>query len=224
MRGIVLLLAAGEGARLGAREPKALFDLDGEPLVCKALAAIADATLVDGVIVAAPSGYEKRFESLLPGTPKPVRVVCGGKTRQASAAAALAAVGDTDAVLVHDAARPLTPPALFDACLRELDRHEAVCPALPLTDTIKEIEGDLIVRTHERDKLVAVQTPQGFRTEVYRRAHTRAAEEHFVATDDAALVERLGVHVHVIPGDDRNVKVTTAHDAAIARAILAAGH
>jgi 2-C-methyl-D-erythritol 4-phosphate cytidylyltransferase len=205
---------------MGGTEPKAFAELDGAPLIRHAFSAIEGAELVDRVVVAAPDAYVRRIESLLPSTVKPVTVVAGGDSRQASAAAALACVGDADAILVHDAARPLAPSSLFDACLRELDECEAVCPALPLADTIKQTEGDHVTATLDRSHLVAAQTPQGFRSDVYRRAHEAAAADGFVGTDDASLAELIGVAVRIIPGDDRNMKVTTAHDVAVAHALL----
>jgi 2-C-methyl-D-erythritol 4-phosphate cytidylyltransferase len=219
---VVLLLAAGEGARLGAQQPKVLFDLDGAPLVRYAFEAIEDASLVDAIVVACPSGYEKRVEALIGATTKPVTIVVGGTTRQSSAAAALAAAPDAEAYLVHDAARPLAPASLFDACLRELDECDAVCPATPVKDTIKETSGAEIVRTVDRSLLVAAQTPQGFRADVYRKAHELAKADGFDGTDDASLIERLGVAVRIIPGDDRNIKVTTKHDADVAAMLLKA--
>ncbi|MEX2393238.1 MAG: 2-C-methyl-D-erythritol 4-phosphate cytidylyltransferase, partial [Actinomycetota bacterium] len=112
------------------------------------------------------------------------------------------------------------PASLFDACLRELDECDAVCPALPLKDTIKEIADAKIVRTVDRSTLVAAQTPQGFRAEVYRKAHEAALADGFDGTDDASLVERIGVTVRIIPGDDRNIKITTQHDADVASLLL----
>jgi 2-C-methyl-D-erythritol 4-phosphate cytidylyltransferase len=220
LRGIVLLLAAGEGVRLGASGPKALAELDGAPIVCRAFDAIEAAELVDGVVVAVPAGHERRFASLLPPRTTLVEVVSGAESRQRSAAAALAVAPDADAFLVHDAARPLAPPALFDAVLRELDTADAACPALPLADTVKLTSGDHIVETVDRSKLVLAQTPQGFRADVYRRAHERAAADGFEGTDDCAMVERLGIEVRIIPGDDRNMKITTQHDIAVAEALV----
>jgi 2-C-methyl-D-erythritol 4-phosphate cytidylyltransferase len=151
-----------------------------------------------------------------------VRIVVGGPTRQSSAAAALDAAGDADAFLVHDAARPLAPGALFDACLLELDGCDAVCPAVPVVDTIKETSDNVIVATVDRTKLVRAQTPQGFRADVYRKAHEAALADGFDGTDDAALVARIGVTVRIIGGDDRNIKITTQHDADVAALLLKA--
>lgn len=222
MRGVVLLLAAGRGTRLGSDQPKAFLELDGRTLLRRAAEAALDAELVDSVVVAAPDGSLARAVRELSSLAG-VEVVPGGATRQASARAALVAAPDSGAYLVHDAARALAPSQLFDACLRELDECEAVVPALPLSDTVKEVSSDRIVRTLDRSSLVGVQTPQAFHAVVYRRAHEGADRDGFVGTDDSALVERLGVAVRIIPGDDRNVKITTVHDVAVAEALLRVG-
>ncbi|MGH2760257.1 MAG: 2-C-methyl-D-erythritol 4-phosphate cytidylyltransferase [Actinomycetota bacterium] len=232
MRGVVLLLAAGEGVRLDNGTPKAFVELCGIPLLRRAADAAGRAELVDELVVAVPPGTEERAREVLSGLDKPFALVAGGATRQSSAAAALAAASaDAAAVAVHDAARALCPPALFDVCLRELDDCEAVCPAVPVSDTIKELAprrseaeapiGD-VVRTLDRRRLAAAQTPQVFRADVYRRAHEAAARDGVDATDDSALVERLGVRVRIVPGDVRNLKITTAHDLAIAEALVRA--
>lgn len=220
MRGVVLLLAAGEGVRLENGKPKAFVDLCGASILRRAADAAAAAELTDGLVVAVPAGLESTAEALLEGVKGAVTVVPGGATRQASAAAALAFAADAEAFAVHDAARALCPPSLFDVCLRELDDCEAVCPAVPVSDTIKELSRDEVVRTLDRTRLAAAQTPQAFRAEVYRAAHEAAARDGFTATDDAALVERVGTAVRIVPGDPGNTKITTAQDLLIAEALL----
>ncbi len=218
-----MLLAAGEGTRLGHGEAKALSMLGGLSLLQRAARTIDAAELVDAVVVAYPGRYDRervRDELTGVGAKKSYRFVPGGETRQASARTALDAAGDVDAVLVHDAARALAPASLFDAVLRELDACEAVIPVVPSKDTIKLVDGAEVAGTLDRARLGVVQTPQGFRTEVYRRAHEAAAKDGFVGTDDASLVERLGVRVRVVDGDDRNIKITTALDVAVAEALL----
>lgn len=212
-------MAAGEGVRLDNGTPKAFVELCGVPLVRRAAEGACAAELVDGLIVAVPADAEDRARSTLAGLSKPVTFVAGGATRQQSAAAALG-VTDAEAVAVHDAARALCPADLFDVCLRELDECEAVCPAVPLPDTIKELHNDEIIQTLDRTRLAAAQTPQVFRADLYRRAHEAAVRDGVEATDDAALVERLGVTVRIVPGDLRNMKITTAHDLAIADAMV----
>jgi 2-C-methyl-D-erythritol 4-phosphate cytidylyltransferase len=220
MRGVVLLLAAGGGVRLDNDTPKAFVELCGVPILRRAAQAASGADLVDALVVAVPAGLEARADEVLRELGKPVRVVAGGPTRQASAVAALVEAPEAEAVAVHDAARALCPSTLFDVCLRELDDCEAVCPAVPVADTIKELSEDEITRTLDRTRLAAAQTPQTFRAEVYRRAHEAAARDGVDATDDAALVERLGVTVRIVPGDLGNLKITTEQDLAIAEALL----
>ena len=224
MRGIVLLLAAGEGTRLGSAEPKAFLSVAGVPVIRRAFEAAMRADLVDGVVIAAPPGHERRVEALAPPDGgRTVVVVTGGASRQASAAAALdAAPADVDAFLVHDAARALAPSALFDAVLRELDVCEAVCPGRPVVDTIKQTSDGRIVGTLDRSSLVAVETPQGIRADVYRRALERAAADGFEGTDDVSLVERLGIAARVIESTRPNPKITHPTDVLVAEALLGA--
>jgi len=149
-------------------------------------------------------------------------VVTGGATRQDSVARALLALpADVDVVLVHDAARPLVPSELVSAVVAEVRRgHEAVIPALPVTDTIKQVDAqDDVVGTPDRSVLRAVQTPQGFDRSVLQAAH--AAADVDSATDDAALVERQGVSVRVILGHEEAFKVTRPIDLVLAEAVLA---
>jgi len=222
VRATVLLLAAGSGDRLLAGRPKGLVQLRGVPLVRLAAEAACSADGVDELVVTAPDGFVREVQDALGGLPKPFRVVEGGATRQASAAAALAHADSADAIVVHDAARALCPAEYFDRCLHELVRASAVCVATPVSDTIKDVRDAIVSTTVERSTLWAAQTPQAFRAEVYRRAHAAAKRDGVLATDDAALVERLGVRVRVIPGDPTNIKITTAADLRIAEALLGA--
>jgi len=230
-RTAALVPAAGRGERLGPGAPKALRELGGAPLLVHAVRALAAATAVDLVVVAAPAGSTAEVAALLAGEPAaprpaaPVRVVAGGETRQASVAAALAAVDDdVDVVLVHDAARPLAPSALADAVVAAVRAgHPAVVPGLPVVDTVKRVDGTgRVLATVPRADLRAVQTPQGFRADVLRRAHAAAAASPGApATDDAGLVEALGLPVHVVPGHEEALKVTRPLDLVLAAALLA---
>jgi 2-C-methyl-D-erythritol 4-phosphate cytidylyltransferase len=149
-------------------------------------------------------------------------VVAGGASRTASVRAALAAVpADLDIVLVHDAARPLAPPELVESVAAAVrSGADAVVPALPIADTVKRVDDrDVVLDTVDRAALRTVQTPQGFRRAVLAEAHADASAE---ATDDAGLVERLGMTVRTVPGDERAMKITRPGDLVVAEALLAA--
>jgi 2-C-methyl-D-erythritol 4-phosphate cytidylyltransferase len=213
---VALIVAAGSGERLGADRPKAFVVLGGRPLVEWSVKAVRSVPRVSEVVVALPPG-----EAAPPGTVG----VPGGAVRSASVRAALAASeAGGDPVLVHDAARPLAPPELFSRVLAELEAHrcDAVVAAAPVTDTIKEADGErTVTRTLERERLWAVQTPQAFRRAALERALDVEEEVLAAATDDAWLVERAGGTVRVVPGPRENLKVTTALDLRVAELLLA---
>ncbi|QDY10910.1 2-C-methyl-D-erythritol 4-phosphate cytidylyltransferase [Micromonospora sp. HM134] len=219
----VLVPAAGAGVRLGPGGPKALRLLGGEPLLVHVVRRIAAAPSVHTVVVAAPAAGVDAVRQLL--TPvAPVLVVAGGAERQASVANALAAVPPGPGiVLVHDAARALTPPALVEAVAAAVRAgHDAVVPVLPVSDTIKRVDAaGVVLATVDRSALRAVQTPQGFRREVLAAAHAAAGDP---LTDDAGLVEQQGVPVFCVPGSEYALKVTRPFDLTLAEHLLAAGH
>ena len=209
--------AAGAGTRLGPGGPKALRLLAGEPLLVHAVRRLRACPDVGPVVVAVPAGTEPAVAALLEGLQ--VTVVAGGAERQDSVAAGLAALpAEVDLVLVHDAARALVPPAVVAAVVEALrSGADAVVPAVPLADTVKRVGKDgTVLATVPRDDLRAVQTPQGFRRAVLERAHAAPAP----VTDDASMVEALGVAVRTVPGDPEAFKVTTAFDLAVAEALL----
>jgi 2-C-methyl-D-erythritol 4-phosphate cytidylyltransferase len=217
---VALVPAAGLGLRLGSGPPKALRLLAGEPLLTHAVRALLAARLVEQVVVAAPPGEEEAARAAAPGA----LVVTGGPTRTASVARALAGADPRyDVILVHDAARALTPPELIDAVAVTVleGAADAVIPVLPVVDTIKRVDGaGMVLQTVERADLCAVQTPQGFRRALLVEAHAQAARGA-PATDDAGLVERLGHPVLTIPGHDDAFKITRPADLHLAEALLA---
>jgi 2-C-methyl-D-erythritol 4-phosphate cytidylyltransferase len=220
---IALLLAAGTGERLGAGLPKAVIDLGGRPLVQWSLEALARAGTVRGVVlVGDPRALAPALDGLSPGArTNIVAQVEGGATRQASCAAGLVAVPqEADVVLVHDAARPFAEPALFDQVSLVAHEHGAALAAEPLADTLKRVELGRVVETIERAGLWRAQTPQAARRALLFEAHARAARDGVLATDDVALVERLGHAVQVVPAPSTNRKITTAEDRAWAEAWL----
>lgn len=231
---VALIVAAGRGERLGSERPKALITLAGRPMVEWSVRALRAVAQVQGIVIALPSTTD--------GTPaagdEPIVVagaalwrgdetivVAGGATRSASVRAALAAAPPGDPVIVHDAARPLASPALFERTLAELQRSgaDAVIAAVPVSDTIKEVGGDgrTVVRTLDRSSLWAVQTPQVFRRHALERAFSEASEEVLaIATDDAWLIERAGGTVRLVPSEPGNVKVTSPPDLDLAEMLL----
>lgn len=215
-----LVPAAGRGERLGPGAPKALRLLAGEPLLVHAVRSLRAAPSIGPVVVAAPPDDVDAVARLLEELE--VTVVAGGEGRQDSVALALAALPpDVDLVLVHDAARCLVPPAVVEAVVAALRAGAcAVVPVLPVPDTVKQVDGDgRVVRTVPRADLRAAQTPQGFTREVLDRAHRAAASG---ATDDAGLVEALGLAVTTVSGSQEAFKVTRPLDLALAEAVLRA--
>ncbi|HET8659912.1 MAG TPA: 2-C-methyl-D-erythritol 4-phosphate cytidylyltransferase [Micromonosporaceae bacterium] len=219
----VLVPAAGAGVRLGPGPPKALRQLGGAPLLVHAVRRLCAARCVGCVVVAAPPSDVDAVRALVASgaAASAVTVVAGGASRQESVARALAAVPvEFDVVLVHDAARALAPPSLVEAVAAAVrDGHDAVIPVLPVVDTVKVVDADgYVERTVDRSVLRAVQTPQGFRRGLLAKAHAAAGAD--LATDDAGLVERLGVAVRCVPGSELAIKITRPADLAIAQMLL----
>jgi 2-C-methyl-D-erythritol 4-phosphate cytidylyltransferase len=209
-----IVAAAGSGLRLGAEQPKALVLLAGRPLVCWAVDALRAGGVPD-VVVAVPAADRAAFAAALPAD---VVLIEGGASRTASVRAALAAVGKAaDAVLVHDAARPLTPPDVVARVLVALAAGApAVVPVLPVVDTTVVVDDDGVVTDAlDREPLRRVQTPQGFDRATLVDAYGRL-QEGTELTDDAAVVRTVGVTVSTVAGDERAAKVTVAHDLVLA--------
>jgi 2-C-methyl-D-erythritol 4-phosphate cytidylyltransferase len=215
----VLVPAAGSGVRLGPGDPKALRPLAGEPLLVHAVRGLRAAPSVGPVVVAAPAADVDAVRALLMAFS--VVVVPGGAERQDSVRQALAAL-DPDArlVLVHDAARCLTPVELVESVVAALrGGAQAVVPVLPVADTVKAVDGDRVTATLDRAALRAAQTPQGFQRDVLERAHASGLP---AATDDAGLVAACGGTVTTVDGSPEAFKVTRPLDLLLAEAVLRA--
>lgn len=220
----VIVLAAGTGRRLGQSEPKAFVNLAGKPILRRALESVFAMVESTQVVITAPPAYvplARQVALSARGADRHrVSVISGGSTRQDSVRVALGELADgVEVVLVHDAARPLTPTVVFDAVAAEVIRTGvAVVPGLPVTDTIKRIDDDgVVVETVDRDELAAVQTPQGMPRAQLENAH---ADSRSAFTDDAALVASLGHPVAVIAGDRLSFKITTAWELRQAESIV----
>ncbi|MGK3095079.1 2-C-methyl-D-erythritol 4-phosphate cytidylyltransferase [Streptomyces sp. WAC01490] len=233
-RTAAVIPAAGRGIRLGPGAPKALRALGGTPMLIHAVRAMAASRAVSLVVVVAPPDGAPEVKHLLDEHALPERtdylVVPGGDTRQESVGLGLDALPeDIAVVLVHDAARPLVPVDTVDAVVEAVrNGAAAVVPALPLTDTVKEVEPaevagepEPVLSTPVRARLRAVQTPQGFDRDTLVRAHAEVALDGEGATDDAGMVERLGTPVVVVPGHEEAFKVTRPLDLVLAEAVLA---
>jgi 2-C-methyl-D-erythritol 4-phosphate cytidylyltransferase len=225
-----VLLAGGVGTRVGLAYPKQLVRVAGRPLMEHTLAAFDAHPDVDDILVMmAPGHLDAVHEMVRTGGYSKVRQVLeGAETRTATTMRALDALGNDDCkVLLHDAVRPLVPPGVIGACLSALDTYDAVTVAIPSADTIIEVGPDDTIRGAPlRATLRRVQTPQGFRLAVIRDAYaTAAADPGLEATDDCGVVLRYAPHVPigVVPGDERNMKVTGPVDVQLVEQLLLAG-
>ncbi|MCD2145586.1 2-C-methyl-D-erythritol 4-phosphate cytidylyltransferase [Gordonia paraffinivorans] len=214
----VIIPAAGSGTRLGEPVPKAFVDVCGRTIIERCVDNIPE-SLDASIVVVVPADLVDRARELLPD----VTIVPGGAHRSESVRAGIAAADAADILLVHDAARPLTPAHVFTRVVEAVaSGHPAVVPGLPVADTLKQVvasdEGlERVERTVDREPLRAVQTPQGFTREALLRAH---ADDSGLATDDAGLAERCGIDVHVVPGDPLAMKITTPWDLKIIRDVV----
>lgn len=221
----VVVVAAGSGTRLGHAEPKAFVTLGADTILGVALESVLGMRETPHVVVVAPADRVEetrdRYEPVAAAASAPFDVVAGGETRQASVARGLAVLPHVvDTVLVHDAARPLTPSIVFDEVVAAVrSRGHGVVPAIDVVDTIKRV-GDhgRVIATVDRSELAAVQTPQGFPRSALQAAYAAASSEF---TDDAALAAAAGIPVDVVHGDTRSFKITLPADLRRAESIVA---
>ena len=245
MRMVAVVLAGGVGQRLGAGMPKQLLTLGGKTLVERCVAAFDQAPGIDEVLVVMARGYTEQVKAMLAGAGyrKVTAVIEGGVTRPDSTRAALASIAghpgataDTGpaagaaladcGVLLHDAARPLVDQRIIADCVAALEVHDAAGVAVPASDTMVLTENGVMHSVPPRERLFRCQTPQCFRLSVIARAHElAAADPEFAPTDDCGVVLRYlpGTAVHIVPGSERNMKVTYPQDLAVAEALLSAG-
>jgi len=221
-----IVVAGGTGTRLKSRIRKPFVRLAGRPMLSWTLAAFQKARSVDGIVVVVHPTDIKAAKRLIRSSriAKVTAVVPGGNSRTASVYQGLKALPlEAEWVLVHDGARPLVTPEIIEETLKAARRSEAAIAAVPVVPTIKRGEGGWVAETLNRNHLWAVQTPQVFRRRLIEQAHAYGARKGLTATDDAALVERLGRRVRIVMGSHRNIKVTTPEDLVIAEAFLRNG-
>jgi 2-C-methyl-D-erythritol 4-phosphate cytidylyltransferase len=226
LRASAIIVAAGSGVRLGSSVPKAFVKIGERTMLWYSLTAIGKVESIDEVVIAVPEGFENaaRAETTAASLRAPVKITPGGVERQDSVRIALGLTSaESELVVVHDAARPLATPEIFEACLSAAARCGGGIAAIPVSDTLKRVDaGKTIAATVARAGLWQAQTPQAFRRDALVEAHRRAVSDRIAATDDADLVERTGVRVEVVEAATANIKITTPSDLAMVEAILAA--
>lgn len=220
-----IIPAAGQGLRMGSYTKKPYLKIGGRTILAHTLDVFEGCLALKGYVVVVEPSEMQSCRELMSGKgselERLVDVVAGGETRQESVYRGLMALDDnTEAVLIHDAARPCVESTALEVLARGCDQCDAVISATPSTDTMKIIRGGLVESTPNRSTLWRAQTPQTFRYRVLRAAHERAQDEDYIGTDDAELVERAGYVVRVIEGSPENIKVTTVEDLDLAERIL----
>ena len=223
MKTQAIIPSAGTGSRLNIKQDKPLVLLNGKPLFIYSLLAIEKVPQVNSVILVANKKHLKVFEQFIKKfkLKKVKRIVAGGATRCASVKKALAVLdADTEVIMIHDGARPFIKPALIAHAVSLMNRESAVVVGVPVKPTIKKVDSNnfYVEETLPRETLWEIQTPQIFRKEILLKAHELMPEKN--PTDDAVLVEKMGVKVKMVMGDYRNIKITTQEDLAIARMFL----
>lgn len=225
MQTTVIIPAAGSGTRFGAERPKQFIPLLGIPILVRTLQAFEATDAVQNIVIAASPRFHASIAELAHKyrLTKIAGIVEGGKERQDSIFNALqtSISAASDVILVHDAVRPFVTPGFIQTIINSAWEHGAAIPGLTPKETIKECtEAGLVAITHERSRLRAIQTPQGFRREVLVSAYHKARQHGFLGTDDASVVECAGFPVQVIAGEEKNIKITTPLDFAWAEFLL----
>lgn len=220
----LLIPAAGMGKRMGSTQNKLLLALKGKPILAWTLIAANASSKIEWIgIIGQPYDFPA-FKEIIAQiqASKPVHLIQGGDTRQESVYNGLQALPDNaQQVLIHDGARCLATPELFDRCAEKILQCESLIAAIPVKDTIKIVDSNLtITDTPDRDNLWAAQTPQGFDVKILKKCHDQGLSLGWQVTDDAALLEKCGFEVQIVPGEETNLKVTTPIDLTIAEFIL----
>ncbi|OLC33038.1 MAG: 2-C-methyl-D-erythritol 4-phosphate cytidylyltransferase [Acidobacteria bacterium 13_1_20CM_2_55_15] len=218
-----IIAAAGFGRRMKADRPKQLLALNGIPIIIHTIRKFDISRVIDYIIVTAPRESVIEVSELVKSAEfqKPVIVVQGGERRQDSVASGLNHLQPgTDIVAVHDGVRPFVSTDDIENAVRQAERTGAAVLAVPIVDTVKQVEKDVIDSTLTREHLVLAQTPQVFRTEILKQAFDRATKDEYYGTDESSLVERLGHPVAIVRGSERNIKITRPSDLSLARAFL----
>ena len=212
-----VILAAGTASRMGGID-KMFADLGGKPVIYRTAEAFSCCDAISEIVVVTRPDKIMEVTGLLGEFPKVKAVMAGGETRQASVAAGLAALSKkVKLAAVQDGARPLVTPLLIDRVVRAAHTYGAAAPGVPVKDTVKVVRGGIVESTPDRSSLKAIQTPQVFDRDLLCGALVKAQQDGAAVTDDCSAVERLGMSVRIVEGDEQNMKITTAADLKIAR-------
>lgn len=215
-----VIVAAGSASRMGGID-KVMTGLGGEPMILRTVRAFEESDAIREIVVVTRTDLILPLNSLCASMTKLRAVVAGGSSRQESVHLGLNALSErVELVAIHDGARPLVSYEVIDRTVRAADYFGAAAPAVPVKDTIKVVKGGVVKATPDRDKLRAVQTPQAFDFDLLRGAHQKVKQDGVEVTDDCAAVERMGMTVKIVEGDERNLKVTTPMDLKIAEMLL----
>jgi len=215
-----VIVAAGNASRMGGID-KVMAPLDGEPMLCRTVRAFQNCDAIREIVIVTREDLLTRVMGLCKGYDKVTAVVAGGSSRQESVTRGLNALScKVRLAAIHDGARPLITDQVIDRTVRAANSYGAAAPFVPVKDTVKEVGGGLVKNTPDRNTLRAVQTPQVFDFDLLRSALKKAADDGAELTDDCSAVERLGMKVKVVEGDERNLKVTTPMDLKIAQMLL----
>ena len=215
-----VIVAAGSASRMGGID-KMLAPLAGVPVVLRSARELAASERIDSLIIVTRRELTEEVRRLCCEIPKLAAVVPGGASRAESTLAGLAVVpAGTELAAIHDGARPLVTWQVIDRVIRAANTYGAAAPAIPVKDTIKVVQGGVVKQTPDRATLFAVQTPQVFDFDLLRGALKKAQTEKVQVTDDCSAVERMGMAVKIVEGDERNIKVTTPLDLKIAELLL----
>ena len=215
-----VIVAAGNASRMGGID-KVMAELGGEPMILRTVRAFQECDPIKEIVIVTREDLLEPIAALTVGMDKVKTVVSGGKSRQESVSKGLAALSDkVKLAAIQDGARPFASWQMIDRVVRAANTYSAAAPAIPVKDTIKVVNGGVVTNTPDRKTLMAVQTPQVFDLALLRGALKKAEDDGAEVTDDCSAVERMGMSVKIVEGDERNIKITTPMDLKIAALIL----
>lgn len=228
MKSAAVIVSAGKGHRLAGEKKKQFLLLAGKPILCHTLDKFETCPLIDSIqLVVGQEDMDYALRAIVEdyGYRKVSQIVPGGKLRQESVKNGVDTLSrDVDIVIVHDGVRPFVTREMIEESIQAARRFKAAVVAVPVKETIKVVGPDrTVLKTLDRESLWKIQTPQTFQVEVIKEAFRRAAEDGFIGTDDASLVERIGINVYILPGSYNNIKITTPEDLILANLILQMG-